>query len=219
MNMDFRAYYAARALEYERVYEKPERQADLTSMRARVAEYFRGCNVLEIACGTGYWTTEIARVASSVTAIDASAEVLDVAAVKASLQQSAVELMLGDAFELEAIPGRFDAAFAGFWWSHVPHDRMHAFLDGLHRRLGVDSRIMFVDNRFVEGNSTPISRRDGAGNTFQQRPLSTGASYEVLKNFPEESEVLNQLVAHRAVDLQILSLQYYWCVTYRVASA
>ena len=36
------AYYAARAAEYERVYEKPERHADLAHLRHVVAEYFRG---------------------------------------------------------------------------------------------------------------------------------------------------------------------------------
>ncbi|HEY6168738.1 MAG TPA: class I SAM-dependent methyltransferase, partial [Verrucomicrobiae bacterium] len=52
-------YYARRAGEYERIYAKPERQADLAALRARLAEAFRGRRVLEIACGTGYWTEVI----------------------------------------------------------------------------------------------------------------------------------------------------------------
>ena len=49
-------YYAQRAAYYERVYFKPERQADLRQMEAWVAAHFSGRRVLEIACGTGWWT-------------------------------------------------------------------------------------------------------------------------------------------------------------------
>jgi SAM-dependent methyltransferase len=219
VNTDLTAYYAARALEYERVYDTAERQADLVNLRSRVSEYFRACHVLEVACGTGYWTTEIATAAASVTATDISKEVLEVATAKPSLQSGNVIFALGDAFDLAAVPGRFDAGFAGFWWSHVPRERMRTFLYGFHRRIGAGSRVMLVDNRYVEGNSTPISRRDAAGNTFQQRALSTGDTYEVLKNFPAESEVRNQLVTHGAADLKIVLLDYYWYATYRTTAA
>ena len=50
------AYYAQRAAYYERVYFKPERQPDLRLMEAWLAEQFVGQQVLEIACGTGWWT-------------------------------------------------------------------------------------------------------------------------------------------------------------------
>ena len=52
---DMRAYYAQRAAYYERVYFKPERQDDLRSMEAWMATAFAGRQVLEIACGTGWW--------------------------------------------------------------------------------------------------------------------------------------------------------------------
>ena len=217
MNTDLAAYYAARASAYERVYDRPERQGDLASLRSRVSEYFRACRVLEVACGTGYWTTEIATGATSITATDVSKEVLEVASAKTSLQGGNVTFALGDAFDLTTVSGQFDAGFAGFWWSHVPRERMRNFLNGFHRRIGAGARVMLIDNRYVEGSSTPISRRDATGNTFQQRGLSTGHTYEVLKNFPTESEVRDQLVAHGAADVQILLLDYYWYATYRTS--
>lgn len=47
-------YYRRRAAEYEKVYDKPERQADLRRLRAVVPAYFSQRRVLEVACGTGY---------------------------------------------------------------------------------------------------------------------------------------------------------------------
>ena len=63
------AYYAARAPEYDSVYRKPERQADLRAIEQWVPSRFVAARVLEIACGTGYWTQFIAPVALHVTRI------------------------------------------------------------------------------------------------------------------------------------------------------
>ena len=49
-------YYASRAQEYERIYHKPERQDDLGTLRAFLERAFAGKHVLELACGTGYWS-------------------------------------------------------------------------------------------------------------------------------------------------------------------
>src|SRR4029078_8543003 len=75
-------YYAARAREYEQIYDKSERQADLALLQRSIAEYFVDRDVLEIACGTGYWTQFIAPVARSVTATDINAETLAIAQSK-----------------------------------------------------------------------------------------------------------------------------------------
>ena len=75
-------YYAQRAPYYERVYHKPERQSDLGRLRELVADAFAGKRVLEIACGTGYWTELISHRAESVLALDFSEEVLALARQK-----------------------------------------------------------------------------------------------------------------------------------------
>src|SRR5687767_8959260 len=59
-------YYAKRASEYERIYDKPERQADLRALEARIRKMVAGRKVLELACGTGYWTDLIAPEAAQV---------------------------------------------------------------------------------------------------------------------------------------------------------
>ena len=68
------AYYAARAREYERIYAKPERQADLRILEADIPAALAGSNVIEVACGTGYWTQHIARTAGRVLATDVTDE-------------------------------------------------------------------------------------------------------------------------------------------------
>ncbi|HTD65456.1 MAG TPA: methyltransferase domain-containing protein [Candidatus Limnocylindria bacterium] len=75
-------YYAQRAPEYDRIYQKPERQVDLATLREFVAQTFAERSVLEVACGTGYWTQCIAATARSVVATDINDEVLAIAHAK-----------------------------------------------------------------------------------------------------------------------------------------
>ena len=113
-------YYAARAREYERIYAKPERQADLRRLEDRIPELLTGRRVLEVACGTGYWTKHIARTARSIFATDLTEETLEVARSK-DLPREKVRYATADAFALPAHEGPFDGAYAGFWWSHLRH--------------------------------------------------------------------------------------------------
>ena len=121
-----------------------------------------------------------------------------------------------DAFDLGGIPGEFDAAFAGFWLSHVSRPDVGRFLRGLHDRLGAGARVMLLDNRYVEGSSTPTVRVDAAGNTYQRRAIASGAEYEVLKNFPTPDELREWIVAAAADSIDVVELPYYWYTTYNV---
>src|SRR5688572_5317581 len=214
MTTDLAAYYAARATEYEKIYDKPERQGDLALLRSAVTEYFRGRRVLEIACGTGYWTTCIASSALSVVATDINSEVLNVARAKTWPESTTVSFLLADALDLATVPGEFDAVFAGFWWSHIPRQQLQEFLERLHDRVGGRARIMMIDNRYVEGSSTPISRVDDDGNTFQLRALANGDRYEVLKNFPAAGEVGDAIEASGATGVDVVESTYYWYAAY-----
>jgi demethylmenaquinone methyltransferase/2-methoxy-6-polyprenyl-1,4-benzoquinol methylase len=206
-------YYAARAREYDAIYEKPERQVDLGALRERVAAFARGRRILEVACGTGYWTAELARTARSVLATDVGEEVLAIARAR-SLPSPPVSFAVADAFRLDALAGRFDAAVAGFWWSHVPRTGLPRFLDGLHARLERPARVLLMDNRYVEGSSTQVSRTDDAGDTYQQRRLADGTTHEVLKNFPSADEVRRVLEGAGARALEVGETTYFWHASY-----
>ena len=69
-------YYAARAGEYEQIYELPERQEDIARLRGMLQALLSGHDVLEVACGTGYWTLPISVTARSILATDVGEEVL-----------------------------------------------------------------------------------------------------------------------------------------------
>ncbi len=145
-------YYAARAQEYDRVYAKPERQADLRSMESWLTGALAGCRVLKLACGTGYWTQFYAPAANGVVAIDSAEETLDIARSRVPAE---VQLLVGDAYRPPQGETPFDGAFAGFWWSLIPLQRIPDFLNRLHASLALGARVIFMNNRFVAGNSRP----------------------------------------------------------------
>jgi ubiquinone/menaquinone biosynthesis C-methylase UbiE len=208
------AYYAARAKEYERIYDKPERQSDLARLRELIPRYLSGRDVLEVACGTGYWTQFIAARAGSVTATDINAETLEIARTKA-YPAGRVKIEQADVYRLPVRYDRFTGAFAGFWWSHLKHTERRSFIEVLHRALAPGAVVVALDNLYVPGSSTPIHHVDAEGNAFQQRPLDDGSQHLVLKNFPTEDELLADIdgLGNAA---EYTALDYYWLLAYEV---
>lgn len=214
------AYYAQRAAVYERVYHKPERQAELRALEAWLGPRFEGRDVLEVASGTGWWLPHAARSARAWLATDLNDETLDVARAKAL--PACVRFATMDAYAFDGLDAghRFDAAFAGFWWSHVPLARLGGWLEALHARLAPGARVIFLDNSFVPASSSPITRRDAEGNTYQRRTLDDGSVHEVLKNFPT-FEQARALLGPRARQARWNEtshpLVHYWVLEYELA--
>lgn len=212
---DMAAYYARRAAEYERIYARPERQADLRALETALAAEFAGRSVLELACGTGWWTAHGARQARHWLATDLNPETLAVARSKPL--PACVRLAQADADDLETVgPGEFDAAFAGFWLSHVPLQRLPQWLVRLHARLQPGARVVFIDNLCVEGSSTPVHRHDEAGNGYQLRRLDDGSTHEVLKNFIGREQALAWLEPHvaDAGSVRWTAHTHFWMLAY-----
>src|ERR1700741_2767926 len=212
--MSLEKYYASRAAEYERIFDKPERQSDLARLRKDIPALFKGERVLEIACGTGYWTPLIAAQAESVLATDYNEETLLIAKTKI-YEKSNVRFERADAYALPAWPEQFSACYAGFWWSHIPLARLDGFLQNLGNSLRNGARVAFMDNRYVEGSSTPLSRKEPEENPSQQRRLADGWSHEVLKNFPTGAELRARL-GRLGSGVEFTEYEYYWVATYRI---
>jgi ubiquinone/menaquinone biosynthesis C-methylase UbiE len=183
----------------------------LRSIEGWLPSALAGRFVLEIACGTGYWTSFIAKAARAVVATDISDETIRRARLRPD--SAGARLVRGDAYRLPFAGSRFEAAFAGFWFSHVPRGRWRGFLGEMHRTLAPGAKVILLDNRFVAGNSTPIEGNDEEGNTYQVRRLQDGTAYRVLKNFPSEEE-LREAIAPYAKDARWHGWEYFWALEY-----
>ena len=202
-------YYEKRRSEYEAIYAKPERQDCLAQLQQELCSLVAGKNVLEVACGTGYWTRRMAKFTASLYASDAS-EHLAVAA-RESCERMDVRAGVVDAFSIPP-SAEFNCLVAGFFFSHVLVQERSSFLAGVGSALRPGSRVILFDNRFVPGSSTPISRTTGAGDTYQNRSLVDGSSFEVLKNFPSTKQVAS-LLGQLCSTVSTYENEYFWLVS------
>ncbi len=204
-------YYSLRANEYDDIYLKPERQNDIIKSKKILKKFFLDKKVLDVACGTGFWTETISETAKEISGTDINKEVLDIA--KSKKYDCKIEFIRDDAYQLKKITKKFDSLFSGFWFSHIPKSRIEDFINVIYDKLENNSMIVFMDNNFVKGSSTPISRYDNEGNTYQNRILKNGSSHEVLKNFYNKNE-LSECFSKYGNDLEIIELTYYWILKF-----
>lgn len=216
-DLALREVYGRGAREYERIYQRddPVRQSEQAELAAAIRELFAGRRVLELACGTGYWTRELAAAAQRVVAIDASQKMLGVAREK-KLPADVVELREGDAYKLDEIAGDFDACLANFWFSHVPKARIAEFLDGLHRRLEPGAVVLMADNVYDSEVGGELFTQAGVTDTYKRRKLDDGAEYVVLKNY-YNAERLAAIFEPRSTELSIHSGRCFWWLRYLTA--
>jgi ubiquinone/menaquinone biosynthesis C-methylase UbiE len=210
---EMHAYYAARAPYYDQVYLKPERKVDIAFLSTHLPNRFRDHEVLELACGTGYWTQHIATSAKRLVATDWIIEPLDFARLRPGTES--VVFRQADAYALPPDLGTFDGAFAGLWFSHVPIEARVAFLQGLHRFLKPGARVVLIDNNEAQLKDSPIVETDQAGNTYQMRQLNDGSMHRVLKNFPTAQELV-ALLSQFGEQVEFAALDNFWMVEYVV---
>lgn len=201
-------YYHQRAKEYDQVYEKPERQSDLEFLHILIQEDVANANVLEIACGTGYWTERLAKTSKSVHACDYNESVLAIAKRKTHSPASVTFEQL-DVWKLQKPAKQYDIVFCGFIWSHISIEKIPEFLTLLRQQIKLGGSLIFLDNNYIEGSSTPISKTDELGNTYQVRTLANGEQYEIIKNFPEHLETYSLLI-QMDLDTTWMAAEYYW---------
>lgn len=157
-----RAYYGERAplMRYDGL--QASTASVLDDYAAYVATKLRGRRVLEVACGTGFWTHKLAEHAEQVLATDAVPNMLREAQAR-TYARANVRFALADAFELEQVPGGWNGGFHMQWFSHVPRARIATFLSGFHRRLQPGAVVVFGDNK--DRGDDP----DAEGNRYQER--------------------------------------------------
>jgi 2-polyprenyl-3-methyl-5-hydroxy-6-metoxy-1,4-benzoquinol methylase len=195
-------YYRARADEYDEWWDRrgrydrgPAASAAWFRERATVESALdeldlRG-DVLELAAGTGIWTRRLALSATSVTALDASPEMIAVNRRRVGAAPAKVRYLVADLFAWE--PDRtYDAVAFCFWLSHVPRDRLAPFAALVAAGLRPGGALFFVDGR-REPTSTAVDHvLPSPDDEVMTRRLNDGTAFRVVKNFwaPAELEDL-----------------------------
>ncbi len=203
-------YYDLRAPKYEEMYgfDNPRRRAELDAIEALVRKTFNNKAVLEIACGSGYWTELLSSVATSVTAVDTSKPMLEIASAR-NYPQDNVHFAICDAYNISAVAGEFNAALAGFWLSHVPKRRRKDFLSGLQEKLQPGSLVLFFDNNLVAGLGGELVQFDGSADTFKKRSVGDGSEHVIVKNYFTVDELRKLLSAYGSV-IDVTMGHWYW---------
>ncbi|HRH56346.1 MAG TPA: class I SAM-dependent methyltransferase [Chitinophagales bacterium] len=212
MNSDIKTYYNQRAKEYEKVYHNPDEQDDLKTAVDYFQHLFLDKTVLEIACGTGYWTERIAKTATSVFATDINKSVVEIALRRQT--KNNVRFNVADMYHLNT-DMKYQGIFGGFIWSHILLQDLDRFLLKLKDLLTEDEILVFIDSNPVDDtihDKKRVSHTDEHGNTYQTRMLEDGTSHLVLKNFPTKEFLLNKLSVI-ATDINYIQLEYYWIVS------
>ena len=194
------AYYDARADGYDDFYAGkgaavPELAADYPVDTAGVSSlllsFGRG-DVLDLACGTGFWLTAYGAQCRSVTLVDQSAGVLARCQRRVDVLglRDRAQLVRGDLFEV-ALPDRaYDACLLGFLVSHLPDAQVEALFTRLHRLLRPHAELAVIDSVWSEARR-PYRRRDG----MEARPLPDGRTFTIRKRYfdrPELEALLGQ---------------------------
>ena len=186
-------YYDLRAPDYLTIAPSDRRASgtlEAATARALVDELRPEGDVLEIACGPGVFTRELARHARSVTAVDASSEML--ARSRAEVAHEHVHYVEADIFEWR--PDRsYDLVFFAFWLSHVPPSRFDEFWRLVRLCVGDHGRVAFVDEDDRGTGNDELRVLDGV--PLARRTLADGRQFDVIKLYWDPDELAASLDA------------------------
>jgi ubiquinone/menaquinone biosynthesis C-methylase UbiE len=124
-----------------------------------------------------------------VTAVDASIEMINVN--RAKVASDRVTYIQADLFSWQP-ECKYDAVIFCFFISHIPYERLDAFLALIATMVHPGGKIFFVDGQ-REPLSTAIDHR--LPEPEQQtmiRLLNDGRSFEIVKNFYEQDDLTSR---------------------------
>lgn len=182
---DLTEYYKSLARDYDKMNDSPDFKRQLALVMSRVFPYFSGKTVIDVGCGTGYWTQTISSMAQKVSAIDNCPEM--VSRARARMYPRHVHVMQDNAYTLKTIAAKHSAAYVGFFWQHIPADMHVTFLRNLHAKLLPNSPVVILD--FATPQADEIFTRLG-NDSFVRKIIGDGSSLQVIRNIPEEIDLL-----------------------------
>lgn len=185
-------YYKARAGEYDDWYLRLGRYDYGKSWNkkwfdevAELKDILRKFNprgkVLELACGTGWWTKELIKYADHITAVDAVSEVIEIN--KKKLRSRKVDYVKSDIFNFSHKSNYYDVVFFSFWISHVPEEKFKDFWQMIRLALKLSGRVFFIDNLQAERKIMNGEKLQKTTSTVSERILKDGSKFKVVKIF------------------------------------
>jgi demethylmenaquinone methyltransferase/2-methoxy-6-polyprenyl-1,4-benzoquinol methylase len=148
-------------------------------------------DVLELACGTGLWTEQLARQNRHVWAVDASPETIAINRNRVHADNVGYEV--ADIFAWSPVR-EFEAVFFAFWLSHVPPTRFEHFWDTVGRAVKANGRVFFVDS-LLEQSSTAKDHPAVDSSGVVRRRLNDGREFDIVKVFYEPAQLERRLAA------------------------
>lgn len=201
---EMKTYYRERAAEYDEWFYRRGRYdrgaqsnalwfAEVDEVLRALEDFDMRGDLFELAPGTGIWTERLLKTASSITAVDASSEMIDINHARVNSER--VEYMLADLFTWQP-PRAFDGVFFGFWLSHVPLERLDAFLDMLAAALRPGGKVFFVDGRREPTSTASNHELPAEGEQLMIRKLNDGRAFEIVKNFYDPVALAERFAQH-----------------------
>jgi demethylmenaquinone methyltransferase/2-methoxy-6-polyprenyl-1,4-benzoquinol methylase len=185
-------YYELRAPEYGS-WTKPSDRVGRSLFPSELAEPAIADlrpygDVLELACGPGpLFTSELARHATTVTAVDASRTTLRLNQMRVANPK--VTYVEADLFDWS--PSRtYDFVFFGHWLSHIPPTRFDAFWDLVRRCIGDHGRVGFIDE---DDRAASLESRPSRHAWMARRTLSDGRHFDIVKVFWSRDDLERRL--------------------------
>jgi demethylmenaquinone methyltransferase/2-methoxy-6-polyprenyl-1,4-benzoquinol methylase len=219
--LDQIAYYRARASEYDEWFYRQGRYdrgaEENAAWFADVDELMRALRtsgpfgrVLELACGTGIWTRELLPFAETITALDAAPEMLALHA--RNITDPRVRRAQVDLFHWEP-EETYDLVFFSFWLSHVPPERVHAFLSRVAQAVRPGGRLFLVDSLpDVASGAADHTAPDPAG-TLHERKLNDGRVFTIVKVFYDPGNIAAKLERLGFSARSHRTPRFFWWVT------
>ena len=196
-------YYRQRAEEYDEWFQRQGRYdrgedlnkqwfVEVADLENALDDFRPAGRILEFACGTGWWTQRLARYAQSITAIDASPEVIEINRRRLGPAAARVHYIQSDIFQCR--PARqYDTVFFSFWLSHVPPEHFEPFWNNVRASLAPAGRVFFIDSAYTQTSTAKDHALDGPDATTMTRRLNNGREYRIVKIFYDPAALQQRL--------------------------
>lgn len=195
LGRDMIDYYEARAPEYDDWYLRRGRyqrgaihdaawDAELDAAGRWLDDLPWSGEIVELAAGTGWWSPLLAS-RGELSLYDTSPAALDRARDRLVAHGLRAHLHVRDAWD--APDREVDGVFTGFWLSHVPRERLAAFLGICRRWLKPGGRLAFIDSLADPASGAADHPMPADG--LAVRRLADGREFTIVKVFHSSGEL------------------------------